>query len=50
MIFIQSISNPNNTDPSRSVDFVKDDIKDKNYLKETENSEGTSKADDKSYC
>ena len=36
------------TDPSRSVDFVKDDIKDKNYLKETENSEGTSKADDKS--
>jgi len=36
------------TDPSRSVDFVKDDIKDKNYLKETEHSEGTSKADDKS--
>ena len=36
------------TDPSRSVDFVKDDIKDKNYLKETENSEGTSKADENS--
>merc|ERR1712109_258290 len=36
------------TDPSRSIDFVRDDIKDKNYLKETEHSEGTSKADDKS--
>merc|ERR1712203_585216 len=36
------------TDPSRSVDFVKDDIKDKSYLAEETSNEGSSSTTDKS--